>query len=118
MGENIWRQTPLLVYLNVIYSLTVYSLFIFSLWIYRLKNLHPNEMNTKSELDVKIGVEVRRRRLEQHRSQEAFADDCGIHRTYMSSIERGEKAMSVDMAKRVVTGLGLTLGEFFTAIEE
>ena len=76
------------------------------------------EMNTKSELDVKIGAEIRRRRLEQKRSQEAFADDCRIHRTYMSSIERGEKAVSVDMAKRVMTGLGTTLGEFFTSIGE
>jgi len=76
-------------------------------------------MKEKSELAVKIGVEVRRRRRDERgRSQEDFADDCGIARAYMGVIERGETVVSVDMAKRIVTGLGLTLGEFFTGIGE
>ena len=75
-------------------------------------------MKEKSELAIKIGVGVRRLRLEKKRSQEDFADDCGIARAYMGNIERGEKVISVDMAKRVVTGLGLTLSQFFAEIGE
>ena len=75
-------------------------------------------MKEKSELAVKIGAGVRRLRLAKKRSQEDFADDCGIARAYMGAIERGEKVVSVDMAKRVVTGLGLPLSEFFAEIGE
>lgn len=75
-------------------------------------------MNEKSELAVKIGAGVRRLRLAKKRSQEGFADDCSIARAYMGAIERGEKVVSVDMAKRVVTGLGLTLAQFFAEIGE
>ena len=75
-------------------------------------------MKERSPLAVKLGLEIRRQRLEQQRSQEAFADDCGINRTYMGNIERGEKVVSIDMIKRIVAGPGLTLGQFFTALGE
>lgn len=67
---------------------------------------------------VKVGHEVRRRRLEKGRSQEDFADDCGVHRTYMGSVERGEKVISIEMAKRIAAGLGIEMSGFFAAIEE
>ena len=72
----------------------------------------------KSQLAVKVGQEIRRLRTLKNRSQEDFADDCGIHRTSMGAIERGERVITLDTAKRVVGTLGLTLGEFFTALEE
>jgi len=72
----------------------------------------------KTDLTIKVGAEIRRLRQAQGHSQEGFADDCGIHRTYMGSIERGETAVSIEMAKRVVAKLGITLGQFFTLIEE
>lgn len=76
-------------------------------------------MKEKSALAVKIGAEVRRRRRdERKRSQEDFADDCGIARAYMGVIERGETVISVDMAKRIVSHLGITLAEFFGGIDE
>lgn len=75
-------------------------------------------MEKKSDLSVKVGAEIRRIRQEQKRSQEGFAYDCGINRAYMGILERGEKAMSIDMAKRIAAGLGITLGEFFTGLGE
>ena len=75
-------------------------------------------MEKKSELDVKVGAEIRRIRQEQKRSQESFAYDCGVNRAYMGVLERGEKAMSIDMAKRIILCLGLSLGEFFTGMGE
>lgn len=75
-------------------------------------------MKQKSEFAVKIGAEIRRLRLEKKRSQENFADDCGIARAYMGAIERGEKVVSVEMAKRVVAGLGITMSQFFAGIGE
>lgn len=75
-------------------------------------------MKEKSDFAVRVGAQVRRLRLERMRSQEDFAEDCGIHRTYMGAIERGEKVVSIEMAKRVVGALGLTLSQFFSQIEE
>lgn len=75
-------------------------------------------MKDKSELAVKVGERVRHLRRERKRSQEDFADDCGVHRTYIGAIERGEKVISIDMANRVVGALGLTLSQFFAQIGE
>jgi len=72
----------------------------------------------KSQLAVKVGLEIRRLRRLKNRSQEDFADDCGVHRTSMGAIERGERVITIDTAKRVVSTLGITLGEFFTGIGE
>ena len=90
----------------------------FRAWIFRGCNLILADMNKRSELAFKVGVEIRRLRKERGHSQEGFADECGIQRSYMGAIERGEKVMSIDMTKRVVTTLGLTLGQFFMGIEE
>lgn len=72
----------------------------------------------KSQLAVKVGQEIRRLRRLKNRSQEDFADDCGVHRTSMGAIERGERVITLDTAKRVVNTLGITLGEFFSGIDE
>ena len=42
----------------------------------------------------------------------------GLHRTYMGAIERGEKTMTLETAKKVIGALGLTLGQFFQQIVE
>jgi transcriptional regulator with XRE-family HTH domain len=72
----------------------------------------------KSELAVKVGAEIRRLRTLRGRSQEDFADDCKVHRTSMGAIERGERVITIETAKRVVSTLNMTLGEFFTGIGE
>lgn len=75
-------------------------------------------MMEKSEFALKVGAEIRRLRLERGRSQEDFADECGVHRTYMGSVERGEKVMSIEMARRIVSTLGVSLSQFFVGVGE
>ena len=43
----------------------------------------------------RLGKVIREKRKELGYSQEAFADICGVHRTYMGSIERGERNISL-----------------------
>lgn len=69
-------------------------------------------------LTRKVGEEIRRLRRAADFSQEGFADQCGVHRTYMGAIERGEKTMTLETAKKVIGALGLTLGQFFQHIAE
>ena len=69
-------------------------------------------------LTKKVAEEIRRLRRAADLSQEDFAAKCGVHRTYMGAIERAEKTMSIETAKKVVSALGLTLGEFFQHMGE
>lgn len=47
-------------------------------------------------LNKALGLVVRRHRARAGLSQEALADACGRHRTYVSIIERGLKSPSLD----------------------
>ena len=50
---------------------------------------------------------VRRLRKAAGLSQEAFADACGLHRTYIGSIERAERNVSLDNIERIAGALGV-----------
>lgn len=70
----------------------------------------------RRSLAKRFGEVVRQLRTERGFSQEGFADHCGLHRTYMGSIERGEKVVSIDSAARLAAGLGMTLPELFEKV--
>ena len=57
-------------------------------------------------LPERIGMAIRRRREALGLSQEAFADDIGMHRNYYGSLERGRKVMRIDTLEKVAAGLG------------
>jgi len=50
-------------------------------------------------------------------SQEDFADRCGLHRTYIGSIERGEKTITIETANRIARALGIPLSQIFLLLE-
>jgi transcriptional regulator with XRE-family HTH domain len=52
-----------------------------------------------------FGAAVRKRRQELGWSQEEFADRCGLHRTYIGGIERGER--NVWLKNIIVLGVAL-----------
>lgn len=65
-----------------------------------------------------VGALVRELRMATGMSQEAFADQCGVHRTYIGSIERGEKAITLETAQKIVESLNISLSQFFQKLEE
>ncbi len=65
-----------------------------------------------------LGSRIREIRLKKGFSQESFADHCGLHRTYMGGIERGERNLTVQTVLTVAKGLGLTISELFSGIEK
>lgn len=54
-----------------------------------------------------VGLNVRRFREELGFSQEELAFDCGLHRTYVSGVERGVRNPTVLVLKKIADGLGI-----------
>ena len=65
-----------------------------------------------------LGRRIRELRTERGYSQEAFADKCGVHRTFMGTIERGESNLSFQNVHKVATTLGISLSALFKDIEQ
>ena len=64
-------------------------------------------------MDVRqrLGKNVRRLREAKGWSQEAFADEAGIHRTYVSDIERGARNPTITVVEKLATALKVTASE-------
>ena len=43
--------------------------------------------------------------------------ECRVHRTYMGSVERGERNISLDNTERIAKALGLKVSELFVIAE-
>lgn len=66
----------------------------------------------------KFGALVRQLRTRAGWSQEEFADCCGLHRTYIGAIERGEKTVTIETANRLAKALSLNLSQIFADLEK
>jgi len=72
----------------------------------------------KKPLAIRFGLIIRQLRLKGGLSQEDFADLCQLHRTYIGSIERGEKNITIETAYKLTTALGFKLSEIFIILEQ
>ncbi|NKY50181.1 helix-turn-helix domain-containing protein [Nocardia vermiculata] len=61
----------------------------------------------EGHLQRTLGENVRRIRQARGLSQEAFADALGVHRTYMGTLERGQRNMSLRAVERLAGLLGI-----------
>jgi transcriptional regulator with XRE-family HTH domain len=53
----------------------------------------------------RVGLNVRRFRTERGWSQEELAFECGLHRTYISGVERGIRNPTVLVLDEIATAL-------------
>ncbi len=63
------------------------------------------------ETQVRFGKKLRAARQEQGVSQEKLAELAGLHRTYVSSVERGERNISLLNIERLSKALGLKMAD-------
>ncbi|MDX2288898.1 MAG: helix-turn-helix transcriptional regulator [Hyphomicrobiaceae bacterium] len=63
-------------------------------------------------MDVRrrLGLNLKKLREEQGFSQESFADHCGLHRTYISGIERGVRNPTVIILDKIAKALKVAPG--------
>lgn len=69
-------------------------------------------------IEVEFGITVRRLRERKGFSQEEFAGMADVHRTYMSSIERGKVQVSIAVAQKVAEALDIPLSRLWREIEK
>ena len=50
---------------------------------------------------------LRKYRHESGLSQEAFANKAGLHRTYISALERGKRSVALDNIEKIADALGI-----------
>ncbi|WP_286134599.1 helix-turn-helix transcriptional regulator [Methylobacterium sp. Leaf123] len=66
-----------------------------------VKRTHPGALR-----DI-LATNLRRIRTERGLSQEAFGDLCGLDRSYVGSVERGQRNISIDNLERMAKALNL-----------
>ena len=69
-----------------------------------------------SDILQKFGKRVRELRAAAEYSQEAFAEECDLDRTYMGGIERGERNLGLRNVERIAEAIGITLAELMEGV--
>ena len=65
---------------------------------------------------VRFGRAIRQRRHKLGVSQEEFADLCGLDRTYIGGIERGERNVSLVNIEKIAKALRISLSELVRGV--
>ena len=60
-----------------------------------------------------FGARMRSLRQAQEISQEALAERAGLHRTYVGSVERGERNVALDNIYAIADALRVDVGQLF-----
>ena len=66
---------------------------------------------------VEFGARVRHRRHDREWSIEHLADEAGLHWTYVGSVERGERNVSLQNICRLAKALGVGAEELMAGLE-
>ena len=68
-------------------------------------------MAAKDPMLARLGRYLRRIREQRGWSQEELAFECGLHRTYVGAVERGEYNVTLLTLRRITDTLGITLAD-------
>ena len=71
-------------------------------------------MDKKLPPEQRIGLALRRQREALGWSQEALSFECGLHRTYIGAVERGEKNLTVRNIVRIAQAMNTTAALLMT----
>jgi transcriptional regulator with XRE-family HTH domain len=63
------------------------------------------------EIRARLARNLKAARADKGWSQEDYADRAGIHRTYVSDIERGRRNPTISVVEKLAVPLGITASE-------
>ena len=69
------------------------------------------------QIQKRLGERVRALRKEKGYSQEGFADACGLHRTYMGSVERGETNPTLSSLATIARALKVSTSKLLEGVD-
>ena len=61
-----------------------------------------------------VAVNMKRLRLQQKWSQEDCAEKCGLHRTYVGAVERGERNITLATLDTIAAAFGISPVDLLT----
>lgn len=67
-------------------------------------------------LQTKVGLRIKDLRAAADISQERFANKIGMDRTYLASIEVGQRNVTLQNLAKIANGFNMSLSEFFEGI--
>lgn len=70
-----------------------------------------------SQARTTFAKNLKQRRIALGLSQESLASLSGLHRTYVSSVERGERNISIDNIDRLATALACTPAQLLEQVK-
>lgn len=73
-------------------------------------------MSEHLEVLARFGERVRSLRQNRGFSQEGFANHCGLDRTYIGGIERGERNVSLRNIELIAKALEISISELMTGV--
>lgn len=73
---------------------------------------------TAMGITTQFGDKVRQLRLAKHWSQEELADRAGLHRTYISDIERGNRNPTLTVVSEIASALEVNIAILFEDVNK
>ena len=70
------------------------------------------------EIRARLSLNMRRLRQSKGWSQEEFAHEAGLHRTYVSDLERGARNPTITVIDKLVVALDVKVGALLDTSDE
>lgn len=72
--------------------------------------------SSEKEILVAFGLKIKNIRLSLNLSQEEMAELCNLHRTYIGSMERGERNISILNIVKICKSIKYPLGKILEGV--
>lgn len=67
-----------------------------------------------SNINRSVGKKIKKFRMALGLSQESLAEKCGLHRTYIGSVERGERNITLKTLEKISKALNVSLNKLLS----
>jgi len=79
---------------------------------------HMQKQTQRCSAQLLFASNLKRIRLDKKLTQENVAEGAGLHTNYISSVERGERNISICNIERIACALGVTMPDLLTEPEK